>query len=249
LSSDRPVAFVAVRPNDVAPDGASTRVRHGALNLTQRDDREHIAPLVPGERYTVRVELDDIAHSFAAGHRVAVSVSSTYWPMLWPSPETVTLTVIAGTSCLELPVRPADPADAALAPFDEPVAAPSGPVRILRPGKDNNRIIRRDAQSGETVVSMPRDPGHSHLEDIDLEIDETGSVNYSIVEGDPLSARAWNEFAMARKRGDWHVRSETRICMSSTGDDFRLEAELDAFEGDKQIFHQSWGLKIPRDGL
>lgn len=249
LSSDRPVAFVAVRLNDVAPDGASTRVRHGVLNLTQRDDREHIAPLIPGERYTVRVELDDIAHSFAAGHRIAVSVSSTYWPMLWPSPEAVTLTIVAGASYLELPVRPPDPADDDLVPFHEPVAAPSGPVRILRPGKDNNRIIRRDARTSETVVSMPRDSGRSHLEDIDLEVDETGSVNYSIVEGDPLSARAWTDFSMERRRGDWHIRSETKICMSSTVDDFRLEAGLDAFEGDERIFHESWDITIPRDGL
>ncbi|MFP6743447.1 MAG: hypothetical protein VCD33_17785, partial [Alphaproteobacteria bacterium] len=120
-------------------------------------------------------------------------------PMLWPSPEVVTLTMVAGASNLELPVRPSDPADATLRPFDEPVSAPSGPVRVLRPGKDNNRVIRRDAQSGKTVVSMPRDSGHSHLEDIDLEIDETGTVNYSIIEGDPLSARAWTEFAMARR--------------------------------------------------
>ena len=106
LAADQPQAQVCVRLCDVAPDGASLRVSYGLLNLTHRDSHEFPAPLEPGKRYRVRVQLNDIAHVFPAGHRIRVAVSTSYWPIAWPSPEPVTLTLYAGASTLELPVRP-----------------------------------------------------------------------------------------------------------------------------------------------
>ena len=40
LSSDRPVAMVAVRLCDVHPDGASTRITYGVFNLCHRNGSE-----------------------------------------------------------------------------------------------------------------------------------------------------------------------------------------------------------------
>ena len=48
LAVDRPSAFVAVRLCDVAPDGASTRVTFGVLNLTHRDGHDDPRPMVAG---------------------------------------------------------------------------------------------------------------------------------------------------------------------------------------------------------
>ena len=46
-------------------------------------------------------------HSFPAGHRIRVAISTAYSPLVWPAPEPVTLGVYASVSVLELPVRPA----------------------------------------------------------------------------------------------------------------------------------------------
>jgi hypothetical protein len=249
LESDRPVALVAVRLNDVAPDGASTRVEHGVLNLCQRDDREHATKLVPGKRYTVRVEIDDMAHAFPPGNRIAVSVSTSYWPMVWPSPEPVTLTIYAGASHLELPVRPPDPADESLPPFEPPVFGLDSPVTERRPGQDNNRTVTRNADTGETVIHQPRDSGAQYLEDIDLEIEEPGDIWHKIVEGDPLSAECWTSFVGRRRRGDWSVEIRTRQRLTSDLTDFILEADLGAFENGERVYSNTWDLRIPRDHL
>ncbi len=49
LSADRPTAMVAVRLCDVQPDGASTRITYGLLNLSHRNSHEFPEAVVPGE--------------------------------------------------------------------------------------------------------------------------------------------------------------------------------------------------------
>src|SRR5207237_9104491 len=117
-AADRPCALVAVRLCDVAPDGSSTLVTRGVLNLTHRDGHEHPEPLVPGERTSARVRLDLGVRVLRPGHRWRVALSPTYWPRVWPSPVPVTLTVFAGRgSRIELPLRRRRPEDQALPPF------------------------------------------------------------------------------------------------------------------------------------
>ena len=52
---DQPVAMVAVRLSDVAPDGRATRISYGLLNLTHRAGQDRPEALTPGERYRVGV--------------------------------------------------------------------------------------------------------------------------------------------------------------------------------------------------
>lgn len=121
VSADAPVAQLNVRLSDVAPDGRSTRVTYGVLNLTHRDSEEKPEPLEPGRRYRVRVPLHGVAQVFPPGHRVRLSLSTSYWPLVWPAPEPVLLTVYEEGSTLTLPVRPAGgPGDTALPAFGEP---------------------------------------------------------------------------------------------------------------------------------
>src|SRR6476661_10570154 len=54
---DQPVAMVAVRLSDVAPDGRATRISYGLLNLTHRAGHHQPQALTPGERYRVAVTL------------------------------------------------------------------------------------------------------------------------------------------------------------------------------------------------
>jgi hypothetical protein len=57
-----------------------------------------------------------------AGHRLVVQIASAYWPILWPAPEPVTLTMRPGTSALHLPVRVGPPDAPDPRPLPEPPA-------------------------------------------------------------------------------------------------------------------------------
>ena len=63
LAVDRPSAFVAVRLNDVKPDGAAARATFGVLNLTHRNGHETPQAMTPGQRTRVRVQLNDTGRS------------------------------------------------------------------------------------------------------------------------------------------------------------------------------------------
>ncbi len=86
LRCTSPVAHVAVRLADVAPDGASSLVSTGVLNLTQHKGTGAPQALEPGVVYTVRVPLKATGYRFLPGHRIRISIASALWPIVWPSP-------------------------------------------------------------------------------------------------------------------------------------------------------------------
>src|SRR5207249_11020840 len=158
LAVDRPMALVAARLSEVFPDGSSARVTYGCLNLAHRSGHEHPASLEPGRRYAVRLRLRDVAHSFAPGDRLRLALSTSYWPIVWPSPEAVTLGVFTGSSQLELPVRPPSADDDRLRPFAEPESAPPPSYTELEPAR-SQRAVDRDAVTGDVVCTIVSEGG------------------------------------------------------------------------------------------
>jgi putative CocE/NonD family hydrolase len=251
LRSDKPVAFLAARLCDVAPDGSSLRVSYGLLNLTHRSGHETPAPLVPGEWTRVRLQLNDIAHAFPSGHRIRLSLSSSYWPIAWPSPEAALIGVRTGTSVLELPERPPRPEDDALQPFAQPEAAPGISHKKLHL-LPTRRRLETDLTTNEVVYSLESDAGEfggaslARLEEIDLDLGYRMMKRYRIIETDPLSAKTEFDQSTLLRRGDWLVRVECRTRLAATLEAFQFSGELVAYEGDDVVARHDWTIAIPR---
>jgi putative CocE/NonD family hydrolase len=253
ISADQPVAFVAVRLNDVAPDGASARVTYGLLNLTHRDGHEYPKFVTPGRRYQVTLALNDIAHAFPAGHKVRLAISSCYWPIAWPAPQPVTLSLFTGKSYVDLPVRPPDPRDAALLPFEPPECA-AAEATEHRPAA-LKRIVERDRATNETVYTIGSGgselatPKLVRIKAIDLEIGQAMLKRFRIGDDDPEMAQAEIIHKTWFRRDQWQTRVETRTRLSSTADEFLLEADLEAYENEARFFTRSWSRRIKRELL
>jgi putative CocE/NonD family hydrolase len=246
VASDRPNAFVAATLSEVLPDGAATRISYGILNLTHRESHEHLKPLEPGRRYTVRVRLNECGQRIGAGSRLRLALSTAYWPVVWPSPEPVTLTVMAGASSLELPVRPARPEDAALPSFEPAEGAPALKTRIMRPGSRKIEMSR-DILTGRVTVERFQDDGLVRVQDFDWEYGSSAHRRYSILPHDPLSAEARIRWEKEYRRDALHVRVDARTHMRVTASDFLISGLLDAYEGDDRVFSKEWNCTIPRD--
>ena len=219
LAADKPLANLVVRLCDVHPDGASLRVSYGILNLAHRDGHEHPAALIPGQRYQVRIQLNDAGAVFPAGHRIRVAISTSYWPMIWPAPEIATVTIVGGG--LELPERAPLEADALLPSFSRAETAAPESVSPVRPG----------------VVRIDR---------LGLEIGGRGEFTDHIDDGDPLSARYESRRTQEVSRDGWTVRIETEMSLSCTREDFVLQAAMRAYEGDAEVCHRAWDHRVPR---
>jgi len=246
LASDRPRALVCVRLCEVFPDGASKLITRTILNLCHRDSHERPAALEPGQQFTVELELDSIGQVAAAGNRLRVAVSPTYWPWAWPSPEPVTLTVWSGGDArIELPEIPAGAGDEAV-PFGPPEIAPALPVERLADGR-TGRVIVRDLHEGRIDMRFLWDSGgHLVYPHGMRELAENEAV-YSLVEGDPLSAEVRCFQAIEYQRGEHLVRVEARGRMTCDAEAFQLDHSLLAIERGETVRERTWTKRIPRE--
>ncbi|MBN2205754.1 MAG: CocE/NonD family hydrolase [Thermoleophilia bacterium] len=188
FASDRPLALVAARLADVAPDGVSRVVAQQVFNLTHLAGHAEPQALEPGREYEATVPLDAAAHAFPAGHRLRLALSPTYWPWAWPSPEPVTLEVVAGDSRLELPVRPPRDADAELPAFGPPEVAAGLGERTVG-GGPGGRTYTRDLADDSLTWTFTYVDGGAVVLPNGWETEEHNEVSYAIREGEPLSAR------------------------------------------------------------
>lgn len=246
ITSDQPVAMVAVRLSDVAADDKATRVTYGLLNLTHRDSREHPSPLKPGQTYTVNVKLNDVAYRFPKGHRLRLSLSTSYWPLAWAPPHPCHLTVRTGVSHLELPVRSAEADDPQTIQFDPPAGAAPPAKRQLATTEHNWRVIR-DLAKDESVLEVVNDNGTVYFEDLNLEMQRKALEWYRFRRDDFNSVQGETLWERGFRRDDWAVKTITRTVMTSTPTHFVVHAELDAFESDRRVFAENWDYEIPRD--
>ena len=160
---------------------------------------------------------------FPSGHKLRLAISTAYWPMIWPSPETAIVQIFSGM--LDLPQRSSNVADAKLSPFPEPETA--------RPEKPT--IFRRD---GVRIERIDR---------IGLESGTQDKTEYRVEENDPLSAVAELSHTQTLSRNEWQIRVETQMRLSSTGNAFLLQGSLRAWEGANEVCRRNRDRSIPRD--
>jgi hypothetical protein len=248
ISADKPVAMIAARLSDVAPDDKETRVTYGVLNLTHRDSHEDPQPLEPGKRYRVKLRLNQIAQQFNRGHRLNLAVSSSYWPIAWPPPEPARLTIHTGRSRLLLPVRRPPEEGEHPVSFEEPEVGPSGEVTVVERPK-RNWVITRDLAEDRTSIDVVDDDGKVCHEEIGMEIEARSRERFSYVYNEYSSLRGETKWRMRFSRGDWSVSTYTRTILTASKTHFRIQAELDAYENESRVHCASWDTLIPRDLL
>ncbi|MDH3468624.1 MAG: CocE/NonD family hydrolase [Gammaproteobacteria bacterium] len=247
VASDRPQALLAARLCDVWPDGASTLITRGLLNLSQRNGKRNPVHVVPGQYYTVKVTLNHVGYAVPAGHKIRLAVSTSYWPMAWPSPDTATVSVSTGSSRLNLPVRSPDADNGILTQFEAAQSAKPIATETLRVFKQT-RSVTVDSNTGDHVFEISADNGKVRFRQNRLEMGSRTLQRYTIQPDDPLSARAEYEWEWEYGRGtDWNVKTRTRTAVTSDHSHFFVEAESVAWEDDEVVFSKQWDKKYSRD--
>ena len=248
LSANKPAAMVAVRLSDVSPSDRSTRVTFGVLNLTHRDSHEHPEPLEPGRRYTVEVPMNHIAQRFPIGHRMRLAISSSYWPLTWPSPEPFRLRISPRESGLTLPVRRVDPRSEPVLDLGEARHAEEPPSTMLAPPR-REWTVNHDLARNRVSLNIVNDDPSRRFEDIDLTIGRKVRESYSHRFNNYDTVRGEVEGQRIFERGDWKIRTFTRTVLTATRTHFLIRATLDAYQDEVRVFAKSWDERIPRDHM
>lgn len=248
LAVSAPVATAVVRLTDVAPDGTSYQVSTGALNLTHRESSTDPAPLIPGRIETIHVPMRTAGYRFGAGHRIRVSIASSYWPVLWPSPYPATFELHRGEatpSRLVLPVVPPAGSDGDLPLPAFKTTAPDIP-EIGGPGTEDPPIWRidEDVLAGTTTVTIHGGGGWDLADGRHLYAAETLVLTAS--DDHPATASMdadvlyrWHEVAN-------RIEIRARFVQTSTATDFDLSVDLEVDLDGERFFERHWGERIPR---
>lgn len=249
LSVGEPVAMVAARLSDVRPDGAATRITYGLLNLTRCESTEQPEPLEPGGRYRATVHLNGVAQTFPPGHRIRLSLSTSYWPLAWPPPRPAELSVHEHTSTLTLPVRPAHrPDDMPADPFGVPEGCPPLTTTTLTPAEERWEV-RRDLIDYNAELDIVKDRGMIRCDDIGLDVGRRAHERYAAVADDFTSARGESTWTMRFRRDEWDVSVVTHTRLTCDEESFFVDATLDGYEAGRRVFSRTWNETVPRDLL
>jgi hypothetical protein len=242
VDSDEPEAIVAARLCDVAPDGSSSLVSWGILNLTRRNGMEEHDVLVPGTPTQVQLPMKSVGYRISARHRWRLSLSTSCWPFAWPVAGSPSLSLDLAQAMLELPVM-APEADTDLHPFESPETPPPLERVLVRPSAKDRVLSEQD---GATVIRCSSDSGRFKLAD-GLEYEEKAVDTYRIDPASPLTAEASSERWVGIGRPCWDVDIEAEGRMWCDATHFHIENHLLAREGDEVVFDRTWRESISRD--
>ncbi len=242
LSSDKPTGQIGVRLNDLRPDGTSAPITYGVLNLTHRNSHATPKSMTPDLVFDTSFALDQIAYRLPAGHRLRVSVSTSWFPYIWPSLEPTKLTLSGGS--ISVPLRPLATEDEW--EFEEPEGATPWQAEELRPAF-YKRTCNEDESTGETITLIHCDFGKNR--DLHHGLISGGwfKERWSIHPKDPNSAKSILEWQHTggRKGQMWrtHVTSE----FTSDRDYFYPRATVKCWLEDQLFFEKTYEDKIKRD--
>jgi hypothetical protein len=260
VGASAPVAFLSAKLCDVFPDGTSTLVARGFLNLTRRRSRTDPEPMPPGDVETVELELDATSWVFPAGHRLRLSLAGSDWPNLVPPPGPVTLTVERAGSTLTLPVlegpspapppslsppRPSDPAKPTGAGEGDPGADPrlAGGRAMSAPDPPTRWRVVRDVLGRASEAEIDHG-GRSELPDGAVLVERyRGTVGATERPGASW-ARGAADYRIAWPEAT--VATSARLDLRGDAEAFEVRLDLEAREGDELRWARSWHRRIPR---
>ena len=240
-----PVATLVARLSDVAPDGTSFLVSAGVLNLTHRLSHADPEPLVAGVAEEVRIPLRAAGYRWRAGHRIRLTLLSSSWPNLWPSPYPGEIVVHRGSatsSCLRLPVLADEAPDLPVPAFRTDPAR----LRTVGGGTDDEPAwrIEEDVLAGTVTVRI-FEGGSTVLED-GREL--YSSEQLAMTASDPYPGRTRFESDVVYRwdAGTFRTDIRARGTITSDAEAFDLAVELEVDLDGERFWVRRWEERIPR---
>lgn len=243
LSSNAPIANIAVRIMDVYPDGTEARVSFGLLNLTHRNSSAAPTLLIPGRDERLTVSLDACGYRIAPGHKIRIALSTAYWPMMLPPPYDATLNLELSSLKLSLPLLGDHER------IDVPESANFDPVPVsetIAPGESGRRI-ERDLEKGLTHYRKFSKGARSRSFADNLVSGGDFEDRWTIGASDPSSITGECRRTSILSREGWETTTNSVSTLSCTKTEWVISEEIEAFHNGVRVFSRTRSERIPRD--
>ncbi|HEY7522371.1 MAG TPA: CocE/NonD family hydrolase [Candidatus Limnocylindrales bacterium] len=243
-SSPVPVAAAVVRLSDVAPDGTPIQVTSGVLNLTHRNTHERPEPMPAGGAVTIQVPMRGCGYRFLPGHRIRLSVASSAWPIIWPSPDAAVHVLGHGGATGARLILPAvaPPGSATVPAFK--TSPPE--VETVGDGVDDPpawRVID-DVLSGEVTVATFE--GGSTVTPDGTRLYGSERHEMTACDATPAEARMTSEIVYRLEQDGARIEAIATAETASTASELHLRGELRVRLDDEAFFERTWDERIPR---
>ncbi len=248
VSATAPVATLVVRLTDVAPDGSSAQVTAGILNLTHRRSHTDPEPLEPGRVETVRVTMRPAGYRFEPGHRIRLSVASSAWPIIWPSPYRCELSLHVGADTQSRVLLPVVPS--AGGPGDLPVPAfKTSPPDLRDPSRGGSSDrprweVTHDVIDASVSVTV-HDGGEEVLHD-GRRLYAAETLRLTARDEAPERAEMDADVVYRWREHGASIEIRARSLQTSTLTDFELFVDLEVDLDGEPFFRRRWDERIPR---
>lgn len=243
VSIDQTQGNLIARLVDVHPDGTSALIARGVLNLCHRESQSHPKKMVPGVSQDITLRLDEMCYRLLPGHSLRLALSTTYFPLIIPSPEPVTATLQPG-AVLSLPLAPKDHEVDVVEPND-PMPLPDFP--ILQRGAPAVRHAGVDMNSGLASYLIEEDTGQTEVPHNSMRWRETRREQWQIDTADPASCQGELTLTTERSRDAWQASTVATISFSTTASTFDVSASVTASIGGETVHTKDWSFSVPRD--
>ncbi|MCY4031247.1 MAG: CocE/NonD family hydrolase [Hyphomicrobiales bacterium] len=240
IASTANAANVIARLCDVSPNGDSHIISLGCLNLNHNETHEKAGPLKEKVYYPYKFLLDVCGYRIKKGHRLRLSLSNHYWPLLWPSPRQGVLYLKTGTASLNLPL---------LTRYDKIEMTEMKSSNQAQRVQKQPRKYQRDNVHENGVFLLQT------FDDFGVFLDERTSISagstvkeiFSIEENNPLSAKVRAEWKQILSR-DENWDTETKAVTEVTCDEqyFFIFSSLETYHAKKLFFRREWSKKVKR---
>jgi predicted acyl esterase len=245
-SASAPLADWFARLSDVAPDGTVTQITGAGLNGAQRDSMSEPRDLEPGKVYPLDIEMHLTSWVFPKGHRIRVAISNALWPMMLPTPYSMTTSLELGGNNGSRLVLPVVPVHGAIPPAFSPPEPSEERTDIKNEGFPwpGDWTVQRDEARQKTTVRWKGKDGYEYpwgkqddFENLTYDVDDAHPETCSV------RGEAESIFTLKGRTLIWRGH----LLVTTDQKNFYYKYTRELLQDGQMMKSKTWQETIPRD--
>jgi len=251
VTATAPLADWFARLSDLAPDGTVTQITGAGINGAHRESMVEPRVLEPGKVYPLDIAMHVTSWVFPKGHRIRLAISNALWPMVVPTPYSMTTSLELGGSNGSRLILPIVPAKGAAAPAFEP-PQPSEERKDIRsvgfPWPGEWTLERDEANHKATVHWRGKaETSYPWGKETDYE-NLTYDVNDAHPDASAVRGEAESIFALKGGALQGHeLRWRGHLSVTTDQENFYYRYTRELLKDGLKVKEKTWEEIIPRD--